>query len=228
MATRPDCGPGGDDDDLKGYHKCPEGDGAPDFSWFFRNPGRPLPGSKNADPAREPEISRGFNFGVILLPYTRDWGIKLGPMRRKKAYPTILHSFARKADRAYAMASAEHFIPKKDKFKQPIAEFLITAKPFAGWTWEARPLQRWLALAQIEADKHGGRRSLNALAAGDAAVAWCTGSARQWWEILTIETFPYSPSDLIDYYLTRGDPPLPGAVPLPADLEPEAGGDGAP
>lgn len=220
MASDDPCGPGRAENDLPGRHICPPGDGAVDFSYHWRHPGKPLPGSPEASPDRHPELTEGFNFGMILLPYTRDWGLRVGPMRRKKAWPTILHSFARRADRAFALIHAEDFIPKTDSYRPPLIEHLITAKPFAGFTWDGKILERWCRLAQQRASELGAPKSLSLDAAIEAAVTWCTGDARSYFELLSIERFPYSATDLIDYWHERARPDLPGAVPLPPGMEP--------
>jgi hypothetical protein len=214
------CGPGRTGNDLDGYHVCPAGSGSPDFSFFFRHPGKPHPNSPNAKPDRLPWLSRGFNFGVILLPYVRDWGSPLGVMRRKKALVTILHSFNRHQDRAYALTACEAFIPKTDSFHQPLIEYLITAPPFAGYTWNAGPLRDWCRLAQARADALGAPNSLTHAAAIEAAAAWCLGDSRAVFELYSIETFPWSATDLLEYWRERSEPDLSGAVPVPAGLEP--------
>lgn len=206
--------------DLNGKHNCPGENGTPDFQWWGKHPGIPPKNPNALKERRKLGISDGFNFGVILLPYCRDWGERHGAMRRRKAYVTCLHSFARAADRAYALAALEAFVPNKDTYHQNFTAYLITATPFAGYRWHAHALLNWCDYAQERADKQGAQRSLDVEPAAHAAIAWCA-DVRQLWDISTVEHFPYSATDLIGYWRAPTTAAtLPATFPVSPDLVP--------
>lgn len=209
------CGPRALPDGLQGFQNCPTGDGALDPSWFWQNPGKPLPGATESDSPRPPDVSRGFNFGLLLLPYVRDWGSPLGVLRRRKAYATIMHSFAVRTDRAYALGSIEWFKSKGDNYEAKFIAYLITAAPFAGYRWHAALLLKWQDFAQAKADELGAAASLDADAALDAAIAWCTSDVRAVWELSTRERWPWSAPDLVGYWNAATAAVVPGTLPLP-------------
>lgn len=209
------CGPRALPDGLPGFQNCPTGAAALDPSWYWQNPGKIAPGTPPDRSPRPRDVSRGFNFGLVLLPYVRDWGSPLGILRRRKAYPTILHSFAVPADRAYALGTVEWFKSHSDNYEAKFVAYLITARPFAGYRWSAQLLLQWCDLAQERADALGAPKTLTADAALTAAIEWCTGDVRAAWALRTRERFPYSAPDLVAYWNAPAGTDLSPAVPLP-------------
>lgn len=193
------CDPTNAGADLPGAHHCPGSDGRPDLHPWFTRPGEATTRHSAEDPRVKLHISLGFNFGLVLLPYCRDWGEIHGIMTRRKAYPTIFHSFALATDRGYALASIPAFVSIKDTYFPRFVLYLLTVKPFAGYRWQAKPAQLWLTYAQAKADAQGAQGSLNAEDTVRAAIAWC-GEVRGYWDILTNERFPYSAPDLLRYW----------------------------
>jgi hypothetical protein len=210
------CQAGGAADDIPGKSKCYGPGGSPDRDPQLQHPGKSLSANSFGNLLRGLNVSDGFNFGHILLPYILDHGDRLGIMTRKKAYVTILHSWARVSDRSYALACVSAFVSRRDRNHVPFLDYLCTAPPFAGYRWDAVPMQRWQNRAVAMASALGARESLDPDAAAAAAVAWCADVVGHW-QSLTVERFPYSPPDLVSYWL-KNEPPaaLPAPGPAPA------------
>lgn len=208
------CRAGGAADDIPGVSKCYGPDGSPDRDPQLQRPGRPLGPDSFGDRLRGENVSRGFNFGMLLLPYLLDHGDKLGIMTRKKAYVTILHAWARDVDRSYALACVNAFVSKRDTGRQAFLDYLCEAPPFAGYRWDAGPMERWQKHAVAKASGLGAEKSLDPLAAAEAAITWC-GEVAGLWETLTVERFPYAPADLVGYW-KADEPPadVPAADPV--------------
>lgn len=214
------CRHGGSADDVPGVDRCYGTNGATDPDPQLKHPGRPIGRNSFGDRLRGPNVSDAFNFGLLLLPYVLDHGDKLGIMTRKKAYVTILHSWARASDRSYALRCVEAFVSKRDGGRSAFLDYLCEAPPFAGYRWSAVPLLRWQAFARSQASALGPEKSLEPAAAAAAAIAWCD-AVRGEWGALTVERFPYSPPDLVGYWLRDAAPTsLPAADPVSAGLEP--------
>lgn len=210
------CRAAGSADDVPGVDRCYGGDGATDPDPQLKRPGRPVGRDSFGDRLRGPAVSEGFNFGLLLLPYVLDHGDRLGIMTRKKAYVTILHAWARAEDRRYALACVEAFVSKRDGGRRAFLDFLCGVPPFAGYRWDAGPMERWQKHATAQASALGGEKTLDPAAAAAAAIAWCD-AVRGLWEQLTVERFPYSPPDLVEYWLDDGTrPALPAAGTVPA------------
>lgn len=214
------CRAAGAADDVPGLDRCYGEKGKPDGDPQLKRPGRPVGRDSFGDQLRGPSVSEGFNFGLLLLPYVLDWGDKLGIMTRKRAYVSILHAHARHQDRSYALRCVEAFVSKRDGGQSPFLDYLSEAPPFAGYRWDAPSLLKWQTFAKGKASAFGATKSLDPPAAAEAAIAWCD-AVRGFWDQLTIERFPYSPPDLVGYWVRDAAPadvPAPDAV--PPGLEP--------
>jgi hypothetical protein len=194
------------DRDLPGFHHCPGITPGVDFSFYFNHPGESRTHNSTTDPRETFQISSGFNFGVILLPYVRDWGVSHAIMTRRKAYPTILHSFARNHDRGFALSHIQAFVSRRDNNLPTMILYLIIIPPFAGYRWNAHALRKWLDYAQAQAESIGQPASLSGSGAAAAATAWCE-AVRGYWATLTVERFPYSAPDLVKYWRAPDTPP---------------------
>lgn len=128
--------------DTAGYHRCYEGRLLSDPSFYYSRPGEVPPRGRGAKSLRPDDLALGFGFGMILTHYCLDWGDCVGVIRRKKAYPTIMHTWPRKIERSYALRFLPAFTSPKDLFLPPFTLFLVQAKPFAGYRWSASAFQR--------------------------------------------------------------------------------------
>lgn len=205
---------------VPGKHLCSTDKPRTDLSPWFRHPGSAAASIHGPLFRRENNLSDGFNFGLILLPYINDWGEAQAAITMRKAAVTALKAFPRAADRSYCFGTARHFAPRNSALPPPLWTYLINVPPFVGWTWFAGPLKRWLEYAQQKADALGAPDSLLADVAVKNAIQWCH-DVQQAFETLSRERFPYSPPDLVRYWRARSDLSLiPGVGGVPPDFRP--------
>lgn len=187
-----------------GRHACSSDPPQADPSYFYEHPGRPPLKHTGAPLVRPAGLSDGYGYGMMLLPYVLDWGDCLGRILRKKAYPTIFHSFPRAVDRQWALYYLDGFAWPSDQFYPPLTIYLLNAPPFGGFTWDAELLCKWLEFANNTAAGLGAQRSLGAELAAVAATTWCS-NVRGCWETLTRERFPYDTASMVDYWRATDD-----------------------
>ena len=195
------CDPGPDTIPLPGSHDCyPDKNGSGN-SFYYRHPGLVPAGASPLHGNRDPNVSHGFNYGMVLLPYSIDYGRQPRMMTRRRAYPVIFHAFASHYDRNYALRSITAFVPPNDKYLPKFMLYIIGIKPFAGYRWHVDAARRWLTYADSVANALAGPRSVPTATALGYGASWIEAT-RPLWETLTIERWPYSSTDFVRYWET--------------------------
>lgn len=185
---------------LNGAHLCyPDKNGA-DPWYYAQRPGTVPPGASPTHGNRPTTVTRGWNVGLLLLPYCRDYRDHPAPMTRRRAYPVIFHAFPHPADRTYALQTVTHFVPPSDVYAPKFMLHIITLPPFAGWRWHIDAARRWLDYAEAIGNSLGAPRSADLETATAHANAWIA-AVKPYWQQLTIERFPYDASNLVRYWL---------------------------
>lgn len=152
-------------------------------------------------------VTPGFAAGFPLLQYALDWGDCAGRIIRTRAHVSVLKGWPRRADRAQALNLLQRYVAIGDTCIPPVTGYLITAEPFAGWTWEPKALRQWLDYVELDPSCEGFRTGLPAGEAMATAQAWLARAAPAW-KLLTTETFPYNERQMLPLWIlnaTAGD-----------------------
>jgi len=160
-------------------------------------PGRPVP----EDITTQFGAQRHWGKGMLLVPYLLDWMDCCGTIERERAHVTIFHSFPLRNDRALALFTVDYWVRERDTCTTPFQRHLLTAEPFAGFRWPPRALMKWWSEMTDPGNCDAPPPALDPTQALQAALDWIA-KARPYWQSFTREPWPYTPHDLIGYYMS--------------------------